>query len=307
MIKIRDLEYLNAIDTHKHFGKAAQACFVSQPTLSGQLIKLEQRLGLQLIERHRRNVMLTPAGELLVKEAKKVLQAVSKFELSAKALLDPYAGDLHVGLIPTVAPYLLPHIMGDLNSVLPNINFFLHEKQTKVLLQQLDEGKLDAIVLPYLTEMDRFESYSLFDEPLLLTCPKNHALAIKEILNLEDLAGQEILTLEDGHCLKDQAMGYCFIAGAKEDTHFQATSLETLRYMIASGMGITLMPALATQQRLANTNICYRQFSNPQPVRGISLVIRPHYSRMHCIKAIVTSIKTSMMAQMHINPLIEHS
>ena len=126
MVKLRDLQYLSAIDEYKHFGKAAQACFVSQPTLSGQIMKLEEQLALQLVERHRRNVMLTPAGEQLVKEARKVLQAANDFEASAKALLDPLAGDLHLGLIPTLAPYLLPHIMADLNSCLPNINFFLH-------------------------------------------------------------------------------------------------------------------------------------------------------------------------------------
>lgn len=298
MIKLRDLEYLNAIDTHKHFGKAAQACFVSQPTLSGQLIKLEQQLGLQLIERHRKNVMLTPAGEQLVKEARKVLQAASEFESSAKALLDPLAGDFHLGLIPTLAPYLLPHIMGELNSALPNINFYLHENQTKVLLQQLDEGKLDAIILPYLSEMDQFDSYQLFDEPLLLACPAQHPLNNKKPLALSDLDSQKILTLEDGHCLKDQAMGYCFSAGASEDTRFQATSLETLRYMISSGMGITLMPALAVQTNLTNKNIAYRQFAEPQPVRGISLVIRPNYARMHCIRTIVSSIKAPLNAMM---------
>lgn len=294
MIKLRDLEYLSAIDEHKHFGKAAQACFVSQPTLSGQLMKLEDQLGLQLVERHRRNVMLTPAGEQLVQEARKVLQAAGEFESCAKALLDPLAGDLHLGLIPTLAPYLLPHIMADLNSGLPNINFFLHENQTKVLLQQLDEGKLDVLILPYLDEMDKFESYQLFDEPLMLATPKEHALADKKNLALTDLQGEKILTLADGHCLKDQAMGYCFAAGAKEDNSFQATSLETLRHMVASGMGITMLPALAAQGNMASDSICYGKFQSPVPVRGISLVIRPNYSRMECVRTIVASVRKSI-------------
>jgi len=294
MIKLRDLEYLTAIDEHKHFGKAAQACFVSQPTLSGQLMKLEEQLGLQLVERHRRNVMLTPAGEQLVQEARNVLQAAGQFESCAKALLDPLAGDLHLGLIPTLAPYLLPHIMADLNKGLPNINFFLHENQTKVLLQQLDEGKLDVLILPYLDEMHKFESYQLFDEPLMLATPKDHMLANKKKLALTDLQGEKILTLADGHCLKDQAMGYCFAAGAKEDNSFQATSLETLRYMVASGMGITMLPALAAQGNMASDSISYCQFRKPEPVRGISLVIRPNYSRMECVRAIVASVRKSI-------------
>jgi len=294
MIKLRDLEYLTAIDEHKHFGKAAQACFVSQPTLSGQLMKLEEQLGLQLVERHRRNVMLTPAGEQLVQEARNVLQAAGQFESCAKALLDPLAGDLHLGLIPTLAPYLLPHIMGELNTNLPKINFFLHENQTKVLLQQLDEGKLDVLILPYLEEMHKFESYQLFDEPLMLATPKDHMLANKKNLALTDLQGEKILTLADGHCLKDQAMGYCFAAGAKEDNSFQATSLETLRHMVASGMGITMLPALATQGNMASDSISYCQFKQPVPVRGISLVIRPNYSRMECVRAIVASVRKSL-------------
>jgi LysR family hydrogen peroxide-inducible transcriptional activator len=294
MIKLRDLEYLTAIDKHKHFGKAAQSCFVSQPTLSGQLMKLEEQLGLQLVERHRRNIMLTPAGDQLVQEARKVLQAAGQFESRAKALLDPLAGDLHLGLIPTLAPYLLPHIMADLNTSLPNINFFLHENQTKVLLQQLDEGKLDVLILPYLDEMEKFESYQLFDEPLMLATPKTHRLAHKENLSLSDLHDEKILTLADGHCLKDQAMGYCFSAGAKEDNSFQATSLETLRHMVASGMGITLLPALATQGNLASDTILYGNFQAPVPVRGISLVIRPNYSRMQCVRSIVASVRKSL-------------
>ena len=294
MIKLRDLEYLTALDKHKHFGKAAKACFVSQPTLSGQLMKLEQSLGLQLVERHRGNVMLTPAGEKLVVEARKVLQAAEHFESCAKALLDPLAGDLHLGLIPTLAPYLLPHIMGELNTALPNINFFLHENQTQVLLQQLDEGQLDVLLLPYLTEMEKFESYHLFDEPLMLATPIKHNLSQNKNLVLSDLQGEKILTLAEGHCLKDQAMGYCFAAGAKEDNRFQATSLETLRHMVASGMGITLLPALAAQDSVASDSIHYANFKEPQPTRGISLVIRPNYSRMQCVRTIVARVRKSL-------------
>jgi len=178
--------------------------------------------------------------------------------------------------------------------VLPNINFFLHENQTKVLLQQLDEGKLDVLILPYLGEMEKFESYQLFDEPLMLATPKTHPLANKKDLSLSDLHDEKILTLADGHCLKDQAMGYCFSAGAKEDNRFQATSLETLRHMVASGMGITLLPALAAQGNLASNTIHYGKFKAPEPVRAISLVIRPNYSRMQCVRAIVASVRKSL-------------
>jgi len=293
MIKIRDLEYLDAIDQHRHFGKAASACFVSQPTLSGQLMKLEQQLNLQLVERHRHNVMLTPAGTQLVKDGRKVLQAAEDFKRSAKNLLDPFAGELHVGLIPTLAPYLLSHIMPGITKALPKIDLYLHEKQTNDLLEQLDDGKLDVLILPYLDEMDKFEIYHLFDEPFILATPKAHPLSLQENLTLTDLYEESILTLEDGHCLKDQALGYCFTAGAKENTTFQATSLETLRHMVGSGMGITLLPALATHHQ-TQEDISYRSFNAPSPFRKIALVIRPNYARMECIRTLVANIRKSM-------------
>ncbi len=294
MIKIRDLEYLDAIDTHRHFGRAAEACFVSQPTLSGQIMKLEEQLGLTLVERQTRKVMLTPAGERLVSEARKVLKAAHSFEASAKALLDPFSGDLHIGLIPTLAPYLLPHIMQDLNEKLPKINFYLYEDKTKNLLKSLDDGKLDLLILPWLDEMDKFDRYDLFEEPLVLATSKSHPLAVQPTIKLEELTNFEILTLEDGHCLRDQALGFCFTAGAKEDHRFQATSLETLRYMVSSNMGITLLPQLATVNHNTNNTINYIPFDDPKPNRQISLMLRSGYSRMECIRVVVGSVKESM-------------
>jgi LysR family hydrogen peroxide-inducible transcriptional activator len=292
MIKLRDLEYLIAIDKFRHFGQAAESCFVSQPTLSGQLMKLEEQIGITLVERHRRNVMLTPAGDQLVVQAKVVLQAASDFEQQAKALCNPLSGDLHVGLIPTLAPYLLPYIMSDLSQRLPEVNFFLHEEHTNVLLKALDEGRMDVLILPWLDEMDGFERYDLFEEALVLAMPPAHPLQGKEIVELSDLNGEQVLTLEDGHCLRDQAMGFCFSAGAEEDTRFRATSLETLRYMVGTGLGITLMPKLAAQD--TSGLVSYRAFKQPQPVREIALVVRPNYPRMTCVREIVASVRASM-------------
>ena len=299
MVKLRDLEYLDAIAQYRHFGKAAEACFVSQPTLSGQIMKLEQQLGLTLVERQTRNVMLTPVGEQLLIEARQVLKAAHHFEASAKALLDPFSGDLHIGLIPTLAPYLLPHIMTALNEKLPHINFYLHENKTKNLLIALDEGKLDIIILPWLDDMEKFEHFDLFAEPFVMAASPDHMLSTKKKVTLNDLKEQAILTLEDGHCLRDQALGYCFSAGAKEDLRFNATSLETLRYMVASNMGITLLPYLATLNVNAS-HIRYVEFEAPQPFRQISLLIRPGYSRMECVRSVVTSIRTSMKTVINI-------
>jgi LysR family hydrogen peroxide-inducible transcriptional activator len=257
-------------------------------------MKLEEQLGLVLVERQTRKVMLTPAGISLVEEARNVLRAAQSFEASAKALLDPFAGDLHIGLIPTLAPYLLPHIMKDLNEKLPNINIYLYEDKTKNLLKSLDDGKLDLLILPWLDEMDKFDRYDLFEEPLVLASSNTHPLSAKKTINLEQLNNYEILTLEDGHCLRDQALGFCFTAGAKEDHRFQATSLETLRYMVSSNMGVTLLPQLATIHHNTANTISYVSFEEPKPNRQISLMIRTGYSRMECIRAVVSSIKESM-------------
>lgn len=303
MVKIKDLQYLEAIDRYRHFGRAAEACCVSQPTLSGQIMKLEEQLDLQLIERHRRGVMLTPAGEQLVVIARQVLQAAHQFEESAKSLKDPMSGDIHVGLIPTLAPYLLPHIMNGLNRDLPKIKFFLYENKTKVLLRELNEGKLDLLILPWLDEMEHFERYDLFEEPFVLAVHDEHPFAKKKQIKLDDLKGEKILTLEDGHCLRDQALGYCFSAGANEDHHFQATSLETLRYMVANHLGITLLPKLATINETSNASLKYIPFADPQPSRQISVVIRPNYTRMECIRGIVSSIRQSISET--IKPTVE--
>lgn len=214
MIKIRDLEYLDAIEKYRHFGKAAEACHVSQPTLSGQLMKLEEQLGVSLIERHPRNIMLTPVGEQLLTKARRVLLAARDLEMTAKTLGDPLAGDFHLGLIPTLAPYLLPVIMPGLVNRLPNLQFYLHEHKTVDLLRLLDNGTLDALVLPWLDDMQHFEAYDLFNEKFMLAVSKKHALADRKRVKLACLEGHKVLTLEDGHCLRDQALGYCFSAGA---------------------------------------------------------------------------------------------
>ncbi len=294
MIKIRDLEYLQAVDEFKHFGRAAEACNVSQPTLSGQIMKFEEQLGLQLIERHRGNVMLTPAGERLVFEAKNILRATKSFSEVAKTLLDPLAGNLHIGLIPTIAPYLLPHIMEDLHSNLPKINFFLYENKTHVLLGELNQGKIDIGILSWLSDANKFDRYDLFEEPLILATHASHPLAQKESIELNDLNGQAVLTLEDGNCLRNDAMGYCFSANAFEDDRFRATSLETLRFMVAGNLGITLLPQLSTTQAFSNPLLRYVPFQDPQPTRQISLIIRPNYARMECVRAVVASIRQSL-------------
>lgn len=291
MIKIRDLEYLDAIEKYRHFGKAAEACHVSQPTLSGQIMKLEEQLGVSLIERHPRNIMLTPAGEQLLGKARRVLMAARELEMTAKTLGDPLAGEFHLGLIPTLAPYLLPLIMPQLIRKLPDLQMFLHEQKTADLLKLLDDGTLDALVLPWLDDMRAFQAYDLFEEKFVLAVSAKHELADRKRVKLDYLEGHKVLTLEDGHCLRDQALGYCFSAGADEDRRFQATSLETLRYMVAANMGITLLPELAVRNRDDNNNLRYIDFQSPAPSRRIVLLVRQNYTRLECVRNIVGIIR----------------
>ncbi len=295
MIKLRDLQYLDAIARHRHFGNAAADCCVSQPTLSGQIMKLEEQLDLKLIERHRRGVMLTPAGERLVEEARKVLSAADEFENCADELKDPLSGDLHMGLIPTVAPYLLPRIMPRLYQKLPRIQFYLHELKTHELLEQLDTGRLDILILPYLKGMQKYDRYDLFAEELVLATYPGHPLAGKSSCTLASLEGHHVLTLEDGHCLRDQALDYCFAAGADEDGSFRATSLETLRHMVGGGVGITLMPDLAARDD-QDQSVCYRRFKKPAPKRDIVLLTRQNYTRVEIVRAIVAEIREAAKA-----------
>jgi len=291
MIKIRDLEYLDAIEKFRHFSKAAEACHVSQPTLSGQIMKLEEQLGVSLIERHPGNIMLTPAGEQLLVKARRVLSAARDLEQTAKTLGDPLAGEFHLGLIPTLAPYLLPIVMPGLVAQLPNLQFYLHEHKTVDLLRMLDQGALDALVLPWLDDMTHFEAYDLFHEKFVLAVSRKHELADSKRVKLSYLEGHKVLTLEDGHCLRDQALGYCFSAGADEDRRFQATSLETLRYMVAANMGITLLPELAVGPHSDESDLRYIDFQAPAPERRIVLLVRQNYTRLECVRQIVSVIR----------------
>lgn len=290
MNSLRDYQYLIAVAETLHFGKAAESCHVSQPTLSGQLKKMEAMLGFALFERTNRHVQITRKGQQMVDAAQKIIDSQQAFRQQAKLLASPLMSEVHLGLIPTLAPYLLPHIMPSLNSELKEMTFYLYEQQTEVLLSLLNKGKLDALILPWLPEMEEFKRIDLFDELLVLALPSGHPLIKKTELGLSDLKGQQVLTLQDGHCLRDQTLGFCFSAGAQEDNSFSATSLETLRYMIGAGAGITLMPELATINRNDN-DIVYRYFSQSQPFRKIALVTRKTFSEYLNLEKIASIIQ----------------
>ena len=274
-MNIRDLEYLVSLAEHRHFRRAADACHVSQPTLSGQIRKLEDELGVMLLERTSRKVLFTQAGLLLVDQARTVLREVKVLKEMASQQGEEMAGPMHIGLIPTVGPYLLPQIIPTLHRMFPNLEMYLHEAQTQQMLGQLDSGKLDCAILAMVKESESFIEVPLFDEPMKLAVYQDHPWHERERVPMSELAGEKLLMLEDGHCLRDQAMGFCFQAGADEDSHFRATSLETLRNMVAAGSGITLLPSLAVPKERVRDGVCYLNCYKPEPKRTIALVYRP--------------------------------
>ena len=212
-MNLRDLEYLVAVHELQHFTKAAEKCFVSQPTLSGQIRKMEDELGVEMIERSTRNVIFTTQGEQIFEQALKVLQEVKTLKAIAKEATDAFSGEFHVGLIPTVGPYLLPHIVPAIGREFPNLELFLYELKTQDLLLKLNSGRLDCGILARLDGMQQYDSLHLYDEPMLLAAPIAHELAVSEPAAQSCLEGQTVLMLEDGHCLRDQALGYCFEIG----------------------------------------------------------------------------------------------
>ena len=228
-MNLRDLRYLVAVAEHRHFGRAAEACFVSQPTLSTQLKKLEEFLGVTLVERNNRQVMLTPVGESIVAQAERVLRESNQLVGIAEAHRDPYGGDFRLGIIPTIAPYLLPKVLGPLRKTFPNLRLQLTESQTAVLTTLLKGGELDAAILALPIDDDHIESALLYREPFFMAVSRQHGKAKKKSVSLTDLDGEDVLLLEDGHCLRDQALAVCNSNNAVENTNFRATSIETLR------------------------------------------------------------------------------
>ncbi|MCI1709072.1 MAG: DNA-binding transcriptional regulator OxyR [Chiayiivirga sp.] len=274
-MNLRDLRYFIALADQRHFGRAAEACFVSQPTLSTQIRKLEDELGVALVERAPRRVMLTPVGRDIAERARRVVAEVEQMKESARRSRDPQAGTVRLGLFPTLGPYLLPHVIPRLRTEFPRLELLLVEEKTEVILRQLREGRLDAGVLALPLHDEQLHVEFLFEEPFLLAVPETHPFAQRPAVTMKDLAHESLLLLEDGHCLRDQALDVCALAGAGEKTGFRATSLETLRQMVAANVGITLLPALAVQAPVPRSDaIRLLPFRGTPPSRRIAMVWR---------------------------------
>jgi LysR family transcriptional regulator, hydrogen peroxide-inducible genes activator len=286
-IKLKDLRYLVAVADTRHFGRAAERCFVSQPTLSAQLKKLEASLGVQLIERQPRRVSLTEAGREVVARARRMLEAGDEIVQLARTRRDPLAGKLRLAFLPTIGPYLLPQLAPQVRKRLPRLELMLYEHQTAPMLERLHTGEIDMGVLALPVPLEGLDSRELYSEPFVVALPEHHRLAKRASVRIEDLAEETLLLLEDGHCLRDQALEVCSRVRLHEKQDFRATSLETLRQMVATGGGITLLPELASRGAYgAARGVAVRPFVRPQPTRQVGAVWRKTTARRAAIEAL---------------------
>ena len=278
-ISLRQLEYLVAVADLLGFRRAAERCHVSQPALSAQIQQLEDVLGVKVFERDKRRVMLTPAGEELVARARRVLTEAGDILATASRLSDPFAGDLQLGVIPTIAPYVLPEVVPTLVKQYPRLRLRLREDYTELLVRALEEGRLDAALLALVPELGDLEHAVIAEDPFVVAVPPGHPLAKKKQVQLGDLDEENVLLLEDGHCFRSQALALCTRIGARE-VDYRATSLTTLAQMVMSGVGaITLLPSLSVPIENRLEQLVVRPFASPVPSRTLALVWRPGYPR----------------------------
>jgi LysR family transcriptional regulator, hydrogen peroxide-inducible genes activator len=275
---LRDIEYFIAVAECGQFRAASEKCFVSQPTLSGQLKKLEEELEHPLFERSTRKVMLTPFGKEALSIARKIVDGVEQLKDKAAAMNDPFRGSVKIGIFPTLGPWLFPKLSLLLKEHYPHMEFFLAEEKTEDLQLQLSQGKLDAVLLALPQEMPAVSVRPLFSEPFYAAIPAGHPWEKKQTIEPEDFKGEKLLLLSDGHCFRDQALSLCQRYGAGEREQFRATGLETLRQMVRLGTGITLIPRLAIPEH-QDPGISYRPISNAEFRRNIAFCFRTTHPR----------------------------
>lgn len=285
-MNLRDLEYILAVMETGHFGRAAVACHVSQPTLSGQIKKLEDELGVTLFERGRGGARPTDTGRAIAQEAQKALRAATEIREIAQAAQDPYAGEFRLGLIPTVAPYLIPLFVARLRKALPDLSMIYREDITERLVRDLETGDIDAAILATPPDTDTLHAIPLYTEPFRLVFPDGHQLSSLAHLRMTDVDQNDVLLLTEGHCFRDQALSICEAPSPKvvrksprNTTSLRATSLETLINLVAQGQGVTLVPSLAMAGLSDDLGLEDRRLEDEGAARDITLTIRRSTSR----------------------------
>ncbi len=272
---IKQLRYICAVAEHKHFSKAAEACFVTQSTLSAAIQELESQLGVVIFERSKKSVLITPLGERLLKQARLILGDVEDFVSLAKTHDEALAGDIRLGVIPTIGPFLLPHLLKELRKNYSKLKLFLKEDLSAQLYQQLLQGQLDLIILAFPYSLPEMETISLLKDEFLLCLPPGHQLEKSKQVKQAQLKGESLLLLEEGHCLRDHALEACKLEKADTDLVYQGTSLHTLVQMVANGLGVTLLPAISIEADvLGDTDLQLKHFTNENVTREIGMAWR---------------------------------
>lgn len=283
-MNIRDLEYICAVADEKNFTKAAQKLFVSQPTLTMQIQKLEFERSVQIFERRGRSFVITEAGEKIIAKSREILRNVEDIKNIARNYQDPFSGEIKIAAFPTLASYYFPKITTKFLNKFPNLKLLLVEEKTDSLIKSLKDAKIDCAFLAMPVNDDALESFEIFEEEFLLAINNKHKLAkTKKIINNQDLANESLMLLEDGHCLRDQALEACNLLGnIKTRSDFTASSLETLIQMVEIGAGITLIPEIAARK---SKNITYLKLAT-KPSRKIGLYYRKSSTRQKLFEAI---------------------
>jgi len=271
---LRQLQYVVAVAEMMSFRRAAEHCHVSQPSLSAQVAEMEAALGVSLFERDRRGVLITAAGQELLARARRVLVEADDFAEAANRFVDPLAGTLRIGVIPTIGPYLLPRVVPALRKAYPRLMFVWIEDRTEALVRRLNHGDLDAALLALEADIGDLEHETISVDPFVLATPAGHKLGKSNVpVTRNQLRGERILLLDDGHCFRDQVLEYC-ADSQLEELGFRATSLPTLAQMVSSGAGITLLPSIAVPAETQHSQLSIRNFSRPVPFRTIVLAWR---------------------------------
>jgi LysR family hydrogen peroxide-inducible transcriptional activator len=288
---LTELRYIVTLAQEKHFGKAAERCFVSQPTLSVAIRKLEDELNIAIFERSRSEVRLTPIGEQVVRQAQRVLDEAAAIKSIASLGKDQLTQPLRIGAIFTVGPYLFPHLIRNIRPAAPGMPLVLEENYTSVLRQKLRNGELDVIIIsPPFTEPDT-EQLDLYDEPFNVLIPAHHPLAASEKITRKQLEREHVLLLGEGHCFRDQVLNACpGLRRASIDDQSplpEGTSLETLRHMVASGLGLTIVPASSSNRNIYDSDtLVERPFAGKVPFRRVAMVWRNRFTRPQAIEVL---------------------
>lgn len=298
-MNLRDLEYVVAVAEEGHFGRASERCHVSQPALSGQVIKLEERLGVKLFERTNRRVSVTPVGTEIVQMAKKLLLIAEEIEAAAAVYSDPLAGRLRFGTIPTIGPYLLPSVLQAIKAALPKVTLSLAEDITAELERRLIAGDIDVAVTATPLALPGLGEIPLYDEPFYIAAPKGHPIAEKKKIDVHSLDMADLLLLKDGHCLSDQIAGLCGVSRSARPGNLdtQASSLETVIGLVAAGAGITLLPAASLYgEPTGRPGIVTVPAENAEARRRVRLIFRETYPKRDLLTALATVICENLPA-----------